>query len=100
MTDRSNENIDFLNTLGREFCSALDNVIDADEISPHDCYSVIAPFLARPVTPEALGALTNDELLDLAAAFNKFFESDLVRIAPMQSAITNTLQRWSQEDNE
>ena len=94
MVDRSTENADFLNTLGREFCAAFDDVVPSDGISPHDCYSVIAPFLRRPVTPEALHVLTHGELTRLVVEFNKYFECNSISLPYIQTAIAKTLLSW------
>jgi hypothetical protein len=95
MVDRSKESLDFLNTLGREFCAALEDVVPSEDMSPQDCYSVIAPFLRRPVRPDALRELTPGELAGLVGALNKYFECDNIQLEHIQTAIAKTLWHWS-----
>jgi hypothetical protein len=92
--DRGAEDPDFLNTLGREFCIAFEGLVPDEELSSQDCYSVVAHFLAQPVTPELLKALSLTELQGLTTAFNSYFECDTIKVTHVESAVSRILWHW------
>jgi hypothetical protein len=94
MVSGCDENLNFVNTLGREFCASLEGVVPNDYLSSQDCYSVISPFLATSVTPEALRDLSSTDLFRLTAAFNAYFECSNIELSHVQQAITRTLWHW------
>ena len=94
MTDKNHINLDFLNTLGREFCAALEGVVPDEDLSPQDCYSVLAPLAPTGLTPQKLSELTLDELTALATAFNRYFECNEIELVHVQRAIERTLWHW------
>jgi len=88
------DELGFLTTLGREFCIAIHNVPGIDDPSGQDCYSVIAEYLNRSVTPEILQSFDDGKLLDLSQAFNRYFEISGITPEHMRNAIASVLSHW------
>ena len=85
----------FLTVLGNEFCDMLrkDAGVSA---SHHDCYSALSEALGQPVTLEFLNSLKPEQFVDLAAAFNRYFETSAVKPAHVATAVSATIWGWSQ----
>jgi hypothetical protein len=94
MDGQIEEDLDFLNTLGREFCIALQGSVSDDFLSSQDCYSVVSSFLSAPLTPHLLKALTHAELLGVTQAFNRYFECTTIEFVQIKEAVNRTLWHW------
>jgi hypothetical protein len=87
----------FLTTFGREFSAALLAIPDfepLDDPSSHDCYSVFVETFERTPTPESLMALRKEQFVELAGAFNKFFEVESVTPRALELARDAVLRHW------
>lgn len=88
------ELLDFANTLGREFSQLLRDA-GFDDVSGHDCYSVVAAVIDAEVTPDALRGLDEQQLSAFAVEFNRFFECTTTTVDLVRRAIERTLWHWS-----
>jgi hypothetical protein len=85
----------FLTTLGREFCHILRKDAGIPDASGHDCYSALSDGLGKPVTLEALISLKPEQFVDLAIAFNRYFETTSIKPAHVATAVSATIWHWS-----
>ena len=86
----------FLTVLGNEFCNMLRKDAGVSDASHHDCYSALSEALGQPVTLEVLNSLKPEQFVDLAAAFNRYFETTAVKSAHVATAVSATIWGWSQ----
>jgi hypothetical protein len=85
----------FLSTLGDEFCDVLAKA-GIDDASGQDCYSAIVDALGtKDITPDTLRSLTPETIANIAAAMNRFFETERIKPSHVATATENTLWHWS-----
>ena len=85
----------FLTVMGREFCAALRSEAGILDASGHDCYSATVAALGKPVGPDELRSLQPEQLVQIADAFNAYFETTSVKPAHIANAVSATLRQWS-----
>ena len=90
----SQAELDFASTLSREFCNALDGIIDPELLDPQECYSAVSGVI-KPLTVESLRGLTEDDLGTLAAGMNSYFEVSSIEVAHLRPAVERILWHHS-----
>jgi hypothetical protein len=90
----SQAELDFAFTLSREFCNALDGIIDPELLNPQECYSAVSGLI-KPLTIDSLKALTEVDLCTLAAGMNAYFEISSIEVAHIRPAVEQILWHHS-----
>jgi hypothetical protein len=79
-------------TLNRELCQSICKIVD--DATGDEVYSALIETIARPVTTTALKHLSDQEIQQIALAFNRFFECSGISDKHIRSAIDSTLRHW------
>ena len=90
----SQDELDFASTLSREFCNALDGIIDPELLDPQECYSAVSGLI-KPLTVDSLKGLTEDDLGKLAAGLNASFEVSSIEAAHLRPVVEQILWHHS-----
>ena len=90
----SQAELDFASTLSREFCNALDGIVDPELLNPQECYSAVSGLI-KPLTVDSLRGLTEDDLGTLAAGMNTYFEVSSIEAAHLRPVVEQILWHHS-----
>jgi hypothetical protein len=90
----SQAELDFASTLSREFCDALDGIVDPELLDSQECYSAVSGLI-KPLNLDSLRGLTDDDLCTLAAGMNTYFEVSSIEVAHLRPAVEQILWHHS-----
>jgi hypothetical protein len=85
---------DFEVAMGETFGCFVSPPVPFEDASPHECCEVVWQVVGRGVTPSALAALSEAQVVALAEAFGEYFETEAPSTESIQEAIAATLVRW------
>jgi hypothetical protein len=87
------ERLDFITTLGEEFCTVFDPVVGS-EICPQDGYEVFAKVLGKDIGPDVLGLLTDSQIEQLREFACTWLECANITDNHLREVVRRTLSRW------
>lgn len=85
--------LDFITTLGREFCTVLDPVAGS-ELCSQDGYEIFAKVLGSDFGPEALRLVTDSQIEQLRAFACTWLECANITDDDLRQVVRRTLSRW------
>ncbi len=86
----------FQQTLGREFVTAFEGVVDLEDLSISECLQVLFNRFGMEFDIEVIKALGQEDLTRLTSEFNDYFEVEGITDKMVESALTQAIWHWTE----
>lgn len=89
------DNQDFQNTLGREISYALEEIVDFEDLSIHECQQVLFEKYGMNFDLNIIKVLNQEEINSLTKEYNDYFEVTGIDSTKLKSAFEKAIWHWT-----